>query len=368
MCRKQIKISALGALYNYKPSDKGCLYMKKIIRVALMVALTLPLGSCLNLGDPMLGVTDLISEDMWEAFFPERWGVGEHWHTTYQWRPVYNEPNAQIDLYSYENFALAVNLLKTIQLKIVPGSSGGRNSVYKKDSRYDNNWVYLCEGAWTQSYSEEKIIDFSHFCNKPDASMIDRTRELAAFLANISHESGESDAAETYIYGLFYREETSYEWGYTEPGYVSTENTDYPAVSGQSYHGRGPIQISWNYNYGQLSLLFLNDKNTLLSNPDKLMEEGKLAFMSAIWYWMYPQDNKPSCHDVIYPDYEPANYYEKDEWGFGHTVIIINGGIEGNGQMKTRRLTFYKDFADKLNIEIGINGEKLNTDGMSGYG
>lgn len=345
--------------------------MKKIIAIALMLALLLALGSCLNFGDPndnFGATTSVISKELWEEFFPERWGVGDYWHETYQWHTIYNEANAQIDLYSYENFAAAVNEIKNIQLKIVPGESGGQNKVYKKDSRYDSDWVYLCNGAWVQSYTVEQIIDFSHFVNKPSASEADKTRELAAFLANISHESGESNAAETYLYGLFYREEIAYEWGYTDGGYISSENVDYPPVAGQSYHGRGPIQISWNYNYGQLSLLFLNNKNTLLSNPDKLKEEGKLAFMSAIWFWMYPQDNKPSCHDVIYPDYEPANSYEKDEWGFGHTVIIINGGIEGNGQMKTRRLTFYQKFAELLNVSIGVNGEKMNTDGISGYG
>ena len=32
--------------------------------------------------------------------------------------------------------------------------------------------------------------------------------------------------------------------------YCDEGNKQYPCVRGKGYYGRGPIQISWNYNYG----------------------------------------------------------------------------------------------------------------------
>lgn len=83
--------------------------------------------------------------------------------------------------------------------------------------------------------------------------------------------------------------------------------------------------------------------------------------MTAIWFWMLPQSPKPSCHEVMYSDYDPSS------WGFGHTVMVINGGVEGGGAMKPRRFTFYKAFAEALGTTIGGAGKELNTDNLFGY-
>ena len=37
------------------------------------------------------------------------------------------------------------------------------------------------------------------------------------------------------------------------PHYCDATNSDYPCQTGKSYHGRGPMQLSWNYNYGYFS-------------------------------------------------------------------------------------------------------------------
>uniref|UniRef100_A0AC35G6J6 Glycoside hydrolase family 19 catalytic domain-containing protein n=1 Tax=Panagrolaimus sp. PS1159 TaxID=55785 RepID=A0AC35G6J6_9BILA len=69
------------------------------------------------------------------------------------------------------------------------------------------------------------------------------------------------------------------------------------------YFGRGPFQLSWNYNYGQFQhFLALNDiKVDLLSEPHLLLEkmDPPLAMLSAIWFYMTPQPPKPSMHDII---------------------------------------------------------------------
>ena len=66
----------------------------------------------------------------------------------------------------------------------------------------------------------------------------------------------------------------------TPCGSYETYTGDYPAVGGQCYYGRGPIQLSWNYNYGRFSD-FLYGNNTLLNNPSEVHTNGVTSFKSA---------------------------------------------------------------------------------------
>lgn len=355
--------------------------MKKIITVLLLLVLLLTLSSYLNFGDPNTSETGstlytvdnshytgtftyLSSATTWNDFFPERWGMGDYWNEYYPAQSFYTS-DMKSDIYSYANFKQAVDELQTIKLKIEPVRYAAKK-IYKKDTSKDSDWVYVCEGGHTQSYeidAGDQIIEFSHFINKPNASEEDKLRELTAFLANISHEVGETINGEPE--GLFYREEIYYEANPSASSYIQSD-ADYPAASGKSYHGRGPMQLSWNYNYGAVSLILFDDRNILLSDPDKVKTDGVIAFKTAIWFWMFPQYAKPSCHQVMYSDFEP-NAGQRDAWGFGHTVVIINGGFESNGSMKERRFLFYQKFARLTGVRIGINGENVDTVGISSY-
>ncbi|MFI3257315.1 MAG: chitinase [Spirochaetales bacterium] len=305
-----------------------------------------------------LNVSDIITKTSWDSFFPERWGVGSTWDS------MYGSKYDAVDLYSYDNLSAAIDELSNIQLKVSSTGSAAASSVItvsRKDTRISDSWVELYSYGWVD-YTYEAIVNFNEFCNKPGASEEDTNREFAAFLANISHETGYSDDI-----GLFYREEVAYEGVGTTAYSDSSSWFVFQPVAGQSYHGRGPIQLSWNYNYGYAGECIYGDGNTtLLTNPDTVKEDGKLAFMTAIWFWMLPQPAKPSCHEVMYSDFT-ANSNQRNVWGFGHTALIINGGLEGNGAMKERRLTFYKKFAGLLGVSIGENGEVLNTDGLVAY-
>jgi hypothetical protein len=92
--------------------------------------------------------------------------------------------------------------------------------------------------------------------------------------------------------------------------------------------------LSWNYNYGQFSNVFApsayDSKMFLLNNPEKLHEDGALAMMAGIWFYMNPQDPKPSMHDVMTFFYEPTDADRAGNFGnhFGTTTNIINGGQE----------------------------------------
>ncbi|MGR9712597.1 chitinase, partial [Escherichia coli] len=53
--------------------------------------------------------------------------------------------------------------------------------------------------------------------------------------------------------------------------YCDENNRQYPCAPGKGYFGRGPIQLSWNYNYGacgqSLSLDLLRQPELVGSNP-----------------------------------------------------------------------------------------------------
>ncbi len=181
-----------------------------------------------------------------------------------------------------------------------------------------------------------QTVNFSSFLNESNPD--NNVRELAAFLANVSKEtnggwgSGNNGLGNRLDWGLVF----VFEVGHLKEncnllGYRSPSSQNYPPVDGKCYHGRGPIQLSWNYNYGQFSEFVYGSVDTLLNDPDRISQSGVLAFKSAIWFWMTPQGNKPSCHDIMHDKWMPTKTYTNEKMnmkGFLHTPNIINGGIE----------------------------------------
>jgi len=165
------------------------------------------------------------------------------------------------------------------------------------------------------------------FCNEGSDEQC--KREAAAFLANIAHETGDLQYAE---------EQNTANWShYCDPNI-------YPCTSGKTYHGRGPIQLSWNYNYAACGAALGID---LLNNPDLVATDSSIAFMTALWFWMTPQSPKPSCHNAISTS------------GFGMTINIINGGIEcGQGQITPQaqsRIQRYEQYTRQFGVPPGEN-------------
>ena len=180
---------------------------------------------------------------------------------------------------------------------------------------------------WNQGWPiVTQTVDFGSFLAAGSAN--DRRRELAAFLANISHETtGGWDGAPggRFAWGLFFNEEVGFESG-DVLGYVQAD-PNFPPCPGRSYHGRGPIQLSWNFNYGLASAVLFQDRSILLRNPERVAACGKLGFMTALWFWMTPQAPKPSCHDIMTGNWTPTPADIADgrtEPGFGMTIMVLD--------------------------------------------
>ena len=118
----------------------------------------------------------------------------------------------------------------------------------------------------------------------------------------------------------------------------------YPCAPGQQYYGRGPIQISWNYNYGAAGEALGID---LLSDPGLVARDAKVAWQTALWFWMTSKPGGETCHSTVV-----------NGIGFGHTIDIINGAVEcngGNPDSVAERSRFYKNYCSSLGVDPGEN-------------
>jgi chitinase len=212
----------------------------------------------------------------------------------------------------------------------------------------------------------DAAADYPTFaCEGDDAT---RRRELAAFLAQISHETtgGWPDAPDgPYAWGLCFIEEVGCQ-NNACPQYCDAGNPMYPCAPGKTYHGRGAIQLSWNYNYGQAGDALGVD---LLGDPDLVANDSKLAIQTAMWFWMTEQLPKPSAHDVMAGNWQPsAQDLQLGRLpGFGLTTNIINGGLEcaqpGHPGVADR-IGFFERATGMLGTDMG---ENVDCDMMTPY-
>lgn len=224
-----------------------------------------------------------------------------------------------------------------------------------------------CRGAfYTYAGFIEAARAFPAFGGQ--GSLDDRKREIAAFLANVSHETtgGWSTAPDgPYSWGLCWITEGATLDPMQLADYCAA-SVEWPCKPGKKYFGRGPIQLSWNYNYGQAGKALGVD---LLSQPELVATDATLSWKTALWFWMTAQSPKPSCHDVMTGGYVPsaADQAAGRVAGFGLTVNIINGGIECNQPTPpqvTDRIGFYQRYTQLLGTQPGAN---LSCDKMRSY-
>ncbi|MFI6697398.1 glycoside hydrolase family 19 protein [Streptomyces sp. NPDC050509] len=159
-----------------------------------------------------------------------------------------------------------------------------------------------------------------------------KRQEAAAFLANVSHETG----------GLVHIVEQNTA---NYPHYCDA-NQPYGCPAGQAaYYGRGPIQLSWNFNYKAAGDALGID---LLRNPNLVQTDAAVAWKTALWYW-----NTQTGPGTMTPHNAMVNGR-----GFGETIRSINGSIECNGgnpgQVQSR-INNYQRFTQILGTTPGSN-------------
>lgn len=176
-----------------------------------------------------------------------------------------------------------------------------------------------------------------------------RLRELAAFSAHVQQETA----------GLVYVEEIDQSSSYCDP-----TKTAYPCAPYQKYFGRGPLQLSWNFNYGPCGEAIGLD---LLTRPFLVSFDPVVAFKASLWFWMTPGvGGIPSIHDVIIGKHKltAADKAANRTDGFGYTIDIINGGIEcGKGTATpgaANRVKYYLQFCKQLHVSPGKNIDCTN--------
>ncbi|XP_031256548.1 chitinase 5-like [Pistacia vera] len=146
-------------------------------------------------------------------------------------------------------------------------------------------------------------------------------REIAAFFAHVTHETGH----------LCYTEEID-----KSNAYCDTTNTQYPCVAGKKYYGRGPMQLTWNYNYGACGKDIGFDG---LNAPETVSNDPAVSFKAALWFWM------SNVHSVM-------------NQGFGATIQKINGALECGGKQPDKvnaRIGYYTDYCKQFGVDPGQN-------------
>jgi basic endochitinase B len=250
-------------------------------------------------------VEDYVTESTWNDLFPNRYGMGVH-------RLPDNHITPTGDFYSFHSFLLAAAKFPKF---VGEGSKGVRK------------------------------------------------RELAAFLANMAIGTNgniSNEQSEYFLWGFYYVKEAGCDSNCNT--YADTMNIRYPPVPNVAYYGRGLAQLRGNNNYGAFSEAYFGSKDTLLEHPDLLLSDPVLSFAAAIWLWMTPQNNKPSCHSIMTGKWRPT-HNDVDNGrkpGFGAIVNVISGDTECGMAPPDKaeyRYKYYRYFCRILNVVPGKNVE-----------
>lgn len=113
----------------------------------------------------------------------------------------------------------------------------------------------------------------------------------------------------------------------------------------------------------------------LLMDPDRVAREGNVAMAAGIWFYMTPQDPKPSMHDVMTGNFIPNAVDDANniKASFATTTNIINGGLEcgphtWDAKRKSRAEYYLKwlDFfglPDEEDLDCGVQPNRFPAGG-----
>ena len=157
-------------------------------------------------------------------------------------------------------------------------------------------------------------------------------REAAAFLANVYHETE----------GLKYvvEQNTAAYSTYCDPA------KPYGCPAGNdAYYGRGPVMLSWNYNYRSAGVALNID---LLADSGLVQRDTAVAWKTALWFWnTQASGTAGTAHDDMV-----------DNRGFGETIRVFNGVQECDGHNREQvqnRVDDYLRITSLLRVSPGDN-------------
>ncbi|MFG6205275.1 glycoside hydrolase family 19 protein [Pseudomonas retamae] len=163
----------------------------------------------------------------------------------------------------------------------------------------ENNLIDIMPNARSQAGVFVSVLNIAMARRR-----IDTPKRIAAFLAQVGHESGQL----RYVRELGNNQYLSkYDTGTLALRLGNTPEAD---GDGQKYRGRGLIQITGRSNYRQCSLGLFGDER-LLSLPE-LLEQPQWAAESATWFWEQKGLNELADRDQ-----------------FNTITRRINGGLNG---------------------------------------
>ncbi|QMU69952.1 glycoside hydrolase family 19 protein [Streptacidiphilus sp. P02-A3a] len=202
------------------------------------------------------------------------------------------------------------------------GSSGFVVSEAQFDQMFPNR-----NSFYTYSGLVAALSSYPGFATTGSATV--QKQEAAAFLANVDHETG----------GLVYVTEID-----QSGDYCASESYGCPAGT-YAYYGRGPLQISWNFNYEAAGNALGVD---LLDNPGLVATNASVSWETALWYWdTQTGPGSMTAHNAIV-----------NGAGFGQTIEAINGSVECNGGNTAEmqdRVNDYESFTSILGVSPGSN-------------
>lgn len=209
------------------------------------------------------------------------------------------------------------------------GSSGGGTTGFVVSEAQFNQMFPSRNSFYTYAGLTDAMKKYPAFATTGSDTI--KRQEAAAFLANVSHETG----------GLVYINEINTA---NYPHYCDLSQP-YGCPAGQAaYYGRGPIQLSWNFNYKAAGDALGVD---LLNNPNLVATNSSISWQTGLWYWMTGTGGAgTTSHNAMV-----------NSQGFGVTIRAINS-IECNGANTPavqHRVSLYQQFAGILGVPTGGN-------------
>jgi predicted chitinase len=225
--------------------------------------------------------------------------------------------------------AIAAATLAAATAVVIPATQASAAAFVVSEAQF-NQFFPSRNGFYTYGNLVSAIQAYPAFANAGSDTV--KKQEAAAFLANVHHETGG-------LVHIVEQNQANY------PHYCD-RSQPYGCPAGQAaYYGRGPIQLSWNFNYNAAgNALGL----PLLTNPWLVQNDGQVTWKTALWYWM--TQNGPgtmTAHNAMV-----------NSRGFGETIRSINGSIECNGGAPAavqNRVSKYQQAAGMLGVPTGGN-------------